>query len=40
MAAMDPETKPWKFGDVYAITVLEWILSRYLVRLHFFSNPP
>jgi hypothetical protein len=35
MAAMDPETKPWKFDDVYATTVLEWVLSRYLVRSGF-----
>lgn len=27
----DPETKPWKHKDVYATTVLEWILAQYTV---------
>jgi hypothetical protein len=27
----DPETKPWKHNDVYATTVLEWILAQYTV---------
>lgn len=30
---MDPETKPWKFRDVYVITALDWILSQYLVSV-------
>lgn len=27
----DPKTKPWKYKDVYATTVLEWILAQYTV---------
>ncbi|KAL1969758.1 hypothetical protein VTN77DRAFT_8311 [Rasamsonia byssochlamydoides] len=27
---MDPESKPWKFGDVYATTVVDWALSQFL----------
>jgi hypothetical protein len=27
----DPETKPWKHKDIYATTVLEWILAQYTV---------
>ncbi|KAK2808034.1 hypothetical protein FQN50_005116 [Emmonsiellopsis sp. PD_5] len=26
----DPESKPWKFRDVYVVTVLGWIVGRYL----------
>lgn len=29
---LDPETKPWKFQEVYSTTVLAWIVSQYLVR--------
>lgn len=31
-SVMDQEMKPWKFQDVYATTVLDWALSRFLVR--------
>lgn len=33
-SALDPETKPWKFQDVYATTVLSWIINQYQVRPH------
>ncbi|PGH03326.1 hypothetical protein AJ79_07404 [Helicocarpus griseus UAMH5409] len=25
----DPESKPWKFKDVYVVTVLSWVIGRY-----------
>lgn len=28
---LDPETKPWKHKELYATTVLEWILAQYTV---------
>ena len=33
-SVLDPETKPWKNQDVYATTVLSWIVSQYQVRPH------
>lgn len=30
---LDPETKPWKYRDVYSTTVFAWVLSNYQVRL-------
>ncbi|EED12840.1 conserved hypothetical protein [Talaromyces stipitatus ATCC 10500] len=43
----DPETKPWKYKDVYATTVLEWILAQYSssdinrleIQFHFYVPP-
>ena len=35
----DPESKPWRFTDVYSITVLTWIMNRYLVCLFSLSVP-
>ncbi|OJD18652.1 hypothetical protein AJ78_01348 [Emergomyces pasteurianus Ep9510] len=26
----DPDSKPWKFKDVYVITLLSWVIGRYL----------
>jgi hypothetical protein len=37
---LERETKPWKFHDVYATTVLEWILSQLNVRNHLQLNFP
>ncbi|KAI9037849.1 Tti2 family protein [Aspergillus affinis] len=28
-SVLDPETKPWKIQDVYATTVLSWIITQY-----------
>lgn len=30
----DPETKPWKTRDIYVITLLSWIISKYSVRFN------
>ncbi|KAF5016567.1 hypothetical protein F66182_11711, partial [Fusarium sp. NRRL 66182] len=43
----DPKTKPWKYKDVYATTVLEWILAQYTTsdinrlenQFHFYVPP-
>lgn len=32
-SSLDPETKPWKYRDVYCTTVFSWILSIYQVRV-------
>lgn len=31
-STLDPETKPWKFSEVYTTTVFAWIISQYSVR--------
>jgi hypothetical protein len=32
---LERETKPWKFQDVYATTVLEWVVSQLNVRNYY-----
>jgi hypothetical protein len=32
-SSLDPETKPWKFREVYTTTVFAWIVSQYSVCL-------
>lgn len=32
-SALDDSTKPWKSTDIYATSVLSWIVSQYTVRL-------
>ncbi|THC99981.1 hypothetical protein EYZ11_000560 [Aspergillus tanneri] len=41
-SVLDLETKPWKFQDVYATTVLSWIISQYRAtdRVHLEEHFP
>lgn len=32
-SGLDAETKPWKYRDVYIVTVFQWILTRLTVRI-------